>query len=249
MLKNSHIFVVSLFILTILIIYIVHIVGQKSNLVFITSVIHTHPSKLSYGVRSKYTHKQRYQQTIRTIETIQQHVPNSYIVLIEGSHLSEREDAEFKKAGVHQIIYCADALAKYINGPHKSVAEINMLLFAIKQMNLSKFETISKISGRYYLTDHFDWYKYSNTKALFQCETPPSTRCNTRYYRIPAKYYEQYVNILERALQDPKVMDGTKDIETYNIFTEFQDAEKIIQGESVIGVKGYIAPLGIEVED
>jgi len=50
-------------------------------------------------------------------------------------------------------------------------------------------------------------------------------------------------------LRDPKVIDGTKDIETYNIFTDFQDSDKIIKGESIMGVKGYIAPLGIEVED
>lgn len=244
-----NILIISVFILIILIIYTIYVISQKSNLVFITSVIHTHPSKLSYGVRSKYTHKQRYIQTIHTIESIKKHVPNSFIVLIEGSHLTESEKAGLKMAGAHKIIYCADELEKYINGPHKSVGEINMLLFAIKQMDLSKFETISKISGRYYLSDNFDWYKYSNTKALFQCETPPSTKCNTRYYRIPEKYYREYIKILENALRDPMVINGTKDIETYNIFTGFQDSEKIIQGQSILGVKGYVAPLGIEVED
>jgi len=247
MLKN--ILGASVFILILLIIYILYVIRQKPNLVFITSVIHTHPSNLSYGVRSKYTPTERYEQTINTIESVQKHVPNPFIVLIEGSHLSESEETGFKRKGVHKIIYCADELKEYINGPHKSVAEINMLLFAIKQMNLSNFETVSKISGRYYLSDNFDWYKYSNKKALFQCETPPSTKCNTRYYRIPAKYYNKYTKILEKALRDPKVIDGTKDIETYNIFTDFQDSDKIIKGESIMGVKGYIAPLGVEVED
>lgn len=249
LINNQNIRIGIIFIIIILIIYAIYVIYQKPNLVFITSVIHTHPSNLSYGVRSKYTHNQRYEQSIHTIESIKKHVPNPFIVLIEGSHLTESEKSGFKRAGAHKIIYCADELATYINGPHKSLAEIHMLLFAIKQIDLSRFETISKISGRYYLSDNFDWYRFSNNKALFQCETPPSTKCNTRYYRIPQKYYNKYTKILEKALRDPKVIDGTKDIETYNIFTDFQDSDKIIKGESIMGVKGYIAPLGVEVED
>lgn len=221
----------------------------KPNLVFITSVIHTHHSNLSYGVRSKYSPQQRYEQTLNTIASIRKHVPNPYIVLIEGSHLTELEELGFQLAGVNTIIYCADELAEHINGPHKSVAEINMLLFAIQQIRLSKFATISKISGRYYLTDNFNWKKYSKDKAFFQCETPPSTKCNTRYYRIPSKYYKEYIETLQTALTDPMVIEGTKDIETYNIFKDFEDTEKLIEGETVMGVRGFIAPWGCEIED
>lgn len=221
----------------------------KRNLVFITSVIHTHSSNLSYGVRSKYSPQERYEQTIKTIASIKQHVPNPYIVLIEGSHLTELEQMGFQMAGVNQIIYCADELAVHINGPHKSVAEINMLLFALEKLDLSRFNTISKISGRYYLSDNFNWHKSSTNKAFFQCETPPSTKCNTRYYRVPSKYFDQYKTTLKKALEDPEMIEGVKDIETYNIFKEFEDTEKVIEGETVMGVKGYIAPWGCEVED
>lgn len=221
----------------------------KPNLVFITSVIHTHHSNLSYGVRSKYSPQQRYEQTLNTIDSIRKHVPNPYIVLIEGSHLTELEQFGFELAGVNKIINCADELAQYINGPHKSVAEINMLLFALQKINLNKFNTLSKISGRYYLTANFNWYRSGNDKAFFQCETPPSTKCNTRYYRIPSKYYKDYKQTLQDALKDPSVIDGTTDIETYNIFQNFKDAEKVIEGETIMGVKGYIAPWGCEVED
>lgn len=221
----------------------------KPNLVLITSVIHTHHSNLSYDVRSKYSPQQRYEQTLSTIESIRKHVPNHYIILVEGSHLTELEHIGFQLAGVNEIINCADELAEYINGPHKSVGELNMLLFALERIKLSRYNTISKISGRYYLSDNFDWYKSSEDKAFFQCETPPSTKCNTRYYRIPSKYFAQYKSILQEALKDPLVIDGYTDIETYNIFKDFKDTTKIIEGEAIMGVKGFIAPWGSEVED
>lgn len=222
---------------------------QKENLVIITSVIHTHPSDLSYAPRSVLTPQERFDQTLNTISSVIKHIPSAHIVIIEGSKITQKEEATFKSAGAHQIIHCADDLESYINGPHKTIAEIKMLLYGFNKItNLHQYTTLSKISGRYYLTDNFSWIKHPLDEALYQCENPD--RCNTRYYRIPNKYFDIYLHTLSDALNDPEIMSGTKDIEGYNIYRNFPQATKLLQDKDpLLGVRGYIAPWGREVED
>lgn len=222
---------------------------KKTNIVIITSVIHTHSSNLSYAPRSVLTPQERFEQTIQTINSINRHVPSVHIVLIEGSKITKEEEDAFKSAGAHQIINCAHELASDINGPHKTIAEIKMILFGLNKIgDLSGYNTFSKISGRYYLTSNFSWRKYPLDGALYQCETPD--RCNTRYYRIPREYFDIYRQTLEDALKDPEIMNGSKDIEGYNIYKNFPEATKLLQDKDpLLGVRGYIAPWGREVED
>lgn len=222
--------------------------NDKPNLVLITSVIYTHSSNLSYGVRSVLTPQQRFDQTLGTITSIKKYVPRPYIIVIEGSNISEKEQNAMKKAGCDEIINCADELAEFINGPHKSIAEIKMLLFGLKDIDPSKYSTISKISGRYYLTNNFKWNRYPLNSPLYQCET--DSRCNTRYYRIPAEYFWIYKKTLEEALADAGVAGGRTDIEGYNIFRNFPNGVKLMKDKDpLLGVRGYIAPFGTEVED
>ena len=220
---------------------------NKPNLVIVTSVIHTHKSPLSYGTRSVLTARQRFEQTLYTLMSVRTYVPNAYILLVEGSNITPEEEAAFISYGCNRVVNCSRELESFINGPHKTLAEIHMLLFALKTIKPERYSTISKISGRYYLTSNFKWYKYPQQKALYQCE--PNGRCNTRYYRIPSKYFKIYKSTLESALRDEDVAKGSKDIEAFNIFKEMPESNKLVQGEQVLGVRGYVAPWGVEVED
>ena len=239
-------------ILLLLILFIYKLTQRKTprqNLVLITSVIHTVSTPLSYGQRSVLSPKERYDQTLRTIASIQSKIPNAYIVIIEGSAISPEEHEGFLKAGCDEVHNVCLELSEDINGPYKSVAEVKMILHYLKasRPSIKRFETLSKISGRYYLTDNFVWDQYPLTKALYQCESP--TRCNTRYYRIPMDYLGIYQSVLEATLYDPKFLKGETDIEGYNIFQNFKEHTKLLKEVSILGVRGYIAPLGTEVED
>jgi hypothetical protein len=175
------------------------------------------------------------------------HIPNPYIVLVEGSKLSKDEYVSLKKGGCNEIIDCSTELSEYINGKHKSPAEAKMLLFALDRVDPRNFATISKLSGRYYLTNRYSWHRYPLCKVLYQCEN--ANRCNTRYYRIPAEYFDIYKQTLEDALKDEEFYTGRKDIEAYNIFKAFPSQVRLMQGHQKMGVEGYIAPWNMIVED
>lgn len=222
---------------------------SSQNLVVITSVIHTVNSPLSYSdVRSTQTHSERYNHTIQTIHSIYEHVPNPYIVLIEGSALTNNEIDGFYKAGVHKIHFVAKDLKQYINGPHKSVAEVKMLLHYFDTHDVSGYNSISKISGRYYLGSNFSWNKHPLDKPLFQCDN--EFVCNTRFYRIPQSYFSEYKKSLESTLENNNFVSGSLDIERYNIFKVFSDSTRLMRGQDdVLGVMGVLAPYGQTIED
>ena len=218
---------------------------QKQNLVLITSVIHTIDKPLSYGPRSVISHEERFEQTINTILSIKKYIPNPYIVIIEGSVLTEKEKQHFYNAGCDIIHDVSSKLKDYINSPHKSVAEVHLILDYIGTIkNIEKYATLNKISGRYYLSDHFKWGEH----AIYQCDHRP--QCHTRYYRIPIKYFQIYKDTLQEALRTPEFVNGNIDIETFNIFRHIPYAKKLMMDEDEpLGVSGYIAPLGTFVEN
>lgn len=217
------------------------------NLVIITSVIHTSSKPLSYAQRSALTHEQRFEQTLYSIRSVLKSIPNPYIVIVEGSKLTDQESSLIMAAGCNKIIDCSAELSEHINGIHKSPAEVRMLLFALDRIDVGRFATISKLSGRYYLTPGFSWHRHPLSRALYQCEY--EGRCNTRYYRIPREYYGTYRKTLEEAIKDEGFLSGKSDIEGYNIFRSFQKKTQLMQGSERLGVKGYVAPWNKIVED
>ena len=219
---------------------------QQKHLVIITSVIHTVPQDLNYGPRSLMTHATRFQQTIHTIKTVREKVPMAYIVLIEGSKLQDKEQHILDL--LCDEVIDATELAPYTNGKYKSLAEIKLLLYGLQRIDLNNFSTLSKISGRYYLTDNFKWDMYPLSKALYQCER--TNKCNTRYYRIPKKYFKTYIDTLKAAEQDPSIVNGWWDIERYNIFRNFNDAIRLLRyKDHKLGVRGKSASYNEEIED
>jgi hypothetical protein len=228
----------------------------KYNLVIITSVIYTSEKPLRSNLdsyihsRSTVSHADRFTQTLKTIETVKEKIPNCHIVLIEGSKLKKEDIKQIYAKGCNYIYDESDELKDVINSDSKSLAEAMMLLHFLNSKyflnNKYKFETYSKISGRYYLTDNFDFNKYELDKVVCQCSN--INLCNTRYYRIPMKKINKYINILNEFINDPDLLNYKVDIEHYNIFKSFKN-KYIIYPSEKLGVAGILGPWNKSVED
>lgn len=210
-----------------------HSVPYK-NLVLVTSVIHTVPQPLSYGQRSVFSHEERYEQTIKTIASVRKHTPNAHIVLVEGSTLTQDEHTGYLTAGCDLVMEAPASVKVHVNGPYKSVGEIQLLLWALSRFHLSSFKTITKISGRYIILDTFQWDKYPLDLCL-------AREGNTFYYRIPIGYAPTFKSTLTGALNDPRINNGELSVETYGIF---RDIPLVNQENLMIGVQGVFAPFG-----
>jgi len=127
---------------------------------------------------SAYDEKQRFEQTLKTIECIRKKVPNSYVVLFECSPkpindkqkevLKEKTDLflEFYDEPVIKQIYENLEKRPELITYGKSLLETRGLintLYTIKKHNLfSDSQRIFKLTGRYLLNDDFDIRDYQS---------------------------------------------------------------------------------------
>ena len=127
---------------------------------------------------SAFNEKQRFEQTLKTIECVREKVPTAYIVLFECSYTSIEEDQkeilrskcdlflDFSSEPVLQAIY-----ENINNKPElitygKSLLETRGLLntlYYIREHNLfSDSQRVFKLTGRYLLNQYFDINDYKS---------------------------------------------------------------------------------------
>lgn len=136
--------------------------NKKSiNLVMVTSVIHTANKPLTYSsVRSVFTPEDRINQTLNTFKTIREKIPNSFIVLVEGSSLNDTEKNKLV-SNVDDFFQCNDI--ENINSSLKGLGETSMIREFLngdifkKISNENIIMTTTKITGRYYLNDNYSF--------------------------------------------------------------------------------------------
>jgi hypothetical protein len=167
---------------------------KNMNLVLITSVIHCHPPDF---LRSHYSPAQRLEQLVGlTVPSIREKIPNPYLVLVEGSPLSPPLRQHLLDSGID------DVMEYDARGINKGLGEaLGLRLFFESDMLEAlrgRISTISKITGRYFLTSEFRFHAYPPSAFVVKtrkCES--SCSCGggvfeTRYYRFPVEYADTF---------------------------------------------------------
>ena len=133
------------------------------NLVLVTSAINTSTNPLSYtNTRSAFTPDERFKQSLNTIESIKQYIPNPYIVFIEGTIIND----EYKNTIINSVNYLHKAyedpsVLAEVNGLYKGYAENKKILSYLNSDNFTTnkhlFNSITKISATYYINNNFNF--------------------------------------------------------------------------------------------
>lgn len=164
-----------------------------SDLVLITSWIAPSPDAyFLYGYqrvnKTIFTKQQRFDQTKKTIESIKKYIPNSKIIIIDGS-LSEDD----KKYFIENTDHVLDI--RTLQSESKAECEGYQVIEVLKYIldNNLQFDRFFKISGRYWLTEEFNINLYLNTvKPIY------GDRNNvlTAFYCLEKKHIMNYYNYL-----------------------------------------------------
>jgi hypothetical protein len=132
--------------------------------VIVTSVVEISNAPLDWSaVRSIYSHQQRFEQTLETIESIRKHLPDTDIILAECSPESPYMEELKKRVNIFINTYPNDEIR---NGYHKAVCEAQLMLYVFDQVDFSVYDHIFKMTGRYVLTDDFDKTKWMHTTPV-----------------------------------------------------------------------------------
>jgi len=182
------------------------------NIVLITSKIYVSNKKLSYSKkRSLYTVEERFKQTLRTITSIKQKIPDSFIVLFDNSNFTEKEleilnenaDCFINIPNNKLLNYYTDKCEyKYLAELHQ---QLNSYYYFLKFIDYTKIKNFFKISGRYYLNDKFDYNIYNNNLNcnIFKKNNNIKNRdyYYTSFFKISSSFFPEYflklINIFE----------------------------------------------------
>lgn len=170
-----------------------------NNLILITSIIKTPNIYLSYAVRSIYSHQERFEQTKLTIKIIREKIPNSKILIIECSDLNKEEEDYFINNSDYFInIYGSEILREKIYSISKSLGEGTMTIIALKYIISNKlvFDNLFKISGRYWLSDNFNYNNFNNNKIVIKYIEDNINNVFTGLYKLPYNYISTFESFL-----------------------------------------------------
>jgi len=194
-----------------------------------------------------FTTHQRKEQTLHTIKSAREKIPGCFIVIIEGGYMEDSEQSLFEN--LSDYLFHID-----ISLFPKSPGEATLLYTYLTSphfKSLINVETVSKLSGRYYLNDNFNWSNLPLDKSIISL-LPKSwigkPLYKTRYYRIPQKHLSNFISGLHRYLLSKEARDAWPDIEhcfhSHNIILHDQ-----VYCPKILGVCGLITGTNEFVSD
>lgn len=204
-------------------------------------------------------HEVRYEQTLKTIESIRERAPGSIIMLLDSSP-EPVEEFKFQtiKSKVDYFIslFNHSRALELGNMGLKSPAECYIMIVAldiIQNLNIPDIRRIFKITGRAELTDNFniDYYDDPALNGKYVFQTPviswmsPSLKLvNTRLWSFSYDLLDEVNQIVRAAYND--CMNTNYDLE--HVYYKLINKDKLV-GQKVIGLKCQVAGNGVMVDE
>ena len=165
------------------------------DLVVISSAINTCSAPLSYyPIRSIYSKEERYSQTLQSIESVKR-IPNKKVFFVECTDIPEYEEDIKSRVDFYKNVYKGNE--SIIDGPNKGMGEAVSLLAA----DTEGYDNIYKLSGRYYLTDEFNYPLWDNDDTIMSLFMETKWRL-TVFYKINKRQRVQWLDIFSAMVRD-----------------------------------------------
>jgi hypothetical protein len=216
---------------------------KNKNIVFITSKIYTSDNKFSYvDIRSVYTPEERFIQTLETIVSIRNKIPNPYIILFDNSIFINNDYFNVLKINVDKFInITTDENLNYHTDKYKYKAfsdisqQLSMYNTFLKFVDIKTIKNFFKLSGRYIINDSFNFNNYDNNDIIFKKNNNVIDR--DYYYTC---FYKLTPNIIHEYFYKLKILFDKKHLYENNI----SDLEVILP-KTIIDKITLIEKLGI----
>jgi hypothetical protein len=223
---------------------------------------------------SKYTPAERLEQTLKTVESVKQYVPNAVICMTDCSIPGIDDETQKLLADkVDNFINLSkDPTVNWItnNITHQdTVKNLTELVVVSKFFNLANKEKwfndcdrIFKVSGRYWLNEKFDIARYEqedakgkyvvSKKMMSQFSfdyVGQSLQYMLRVYSFDTALLDDFIvrlNVMTNHMQEKVNAGGYIDIE--HLFCKFLPKDLTLEIART-GVAGYVAPNGTFIEN
>ena len=158
-------------------------VVSGKDVVMISSTIHA---------KSAYSPQERFDQTLKTIESCRKQIPDCKVVLVEMSKICTEWILTLSEL-CDQLILCGeDSEFQMCNQLGKSMGETTLTKLFFQNIS-DDTEMVYKISGRYWMTEKFNPTDMVRDKFNFL----PSDRCvHTTFYSVGKPHFKKLPDIL-----------------------------------------------------
>ncbi|WP_064094022.1 hypothetical protein [Rossellomorea aquimaris] len=134
---------------------------NRKTLFIISSAISVSTNPLCYSpTRSAYTDQVRARQTLKTIQSIRDYIPNAKILFIEIG-LDKNLPYQIEKK-VDKYVYLGDKriIRDAADGPYKGLGEAISLYLSHRWISSFNADYYYKLSGRYFLNQQFKEFEW-----------------------------------------------------------------------------------------
>lgn len=206
------------------------------NLTLVTSVINICNYPLSYtNTRNVFTHEQRFEQTLNTIYSLQK-LSDNKIVFVEGSSIEDKYKEKILDIVDNFIdVSKIEILKNNIDSAFKGKGEASLLLAALNVHDISEYDNLYKISGRYFLNENFNEKKYLGEDTIFKLS---GGNLATTFYKINNKQYKIYKDTINYLLNSNESCEQV----FYNFFSSNY------KNIDILGITGFISVNGNLIE-
>lgn len=206
-------------------------------IVLVTSTIKPGQAPLCYtDTRSVFSAGERFAQTLASIRSVQDKIPDAAIILLENSSLTSDETSLLQNCVTQVVSYSGDSEAvKWRDSPFKGAGELYMLIQALKWIRKLNYDRIFKLSGRYCLNARFELSSFpADTFGFYSV----GTSFSTRLYSVPKSLECLYGLQLKKAFRESKQGNSIESFIMSGV------PESKISRLSWLGVTGHIAVTG-----
>ena len=201
-------------------------------LFLITSVIKVTDSNFE---KSFCNHPRRQHETLKTIYSIREKVPDVKIFLVECSDMSNEQENFLKEKVDIFLNLSSQSNISEIVSKSKSRGEKMMILRSLEYLEKEKieYESLFKISGRYWLNNNFNIDNFINDS--YTVKFVENNNLLSNFFKLPKRLvlnFKEYLNTTDII-----------DYEFKNYFTRFikslNDEENKKEIRDKIGVSGF----------
>ena len=187
------------------------ILNQAFNVVIVTSKIYTSQKPFSYAPhRSIYSTLERFQQVQKTIDSIRDHIPDSFVILYDNSEFNDYEYNVLNDITDCFINHHNDTIVNEFtnNSIHKVFGEISqtykMLQYIRKYFTNMNIKNLFKITGRYLINDTFKYSTYENDDIIFKHNKEVTDRAYyfTCFYKVGGSKFNYFYDVIEELYDD-----------------------------------------------
>ena len=212
------------------------------NVVFISSKIYVSNQPFTYtNTRSIYSINARFDQTVKSIESVRHNIPNSYIILFDNSQFTSDEFNKLESLVDLFINNTTNSEIDYYTNvcENKAYGELCQTFYTIREIKNFKFKNFFKLSGRYIINETFDFSKFDNEFNIFKpnfCLTKDFHY--TSFYKISYSNFNAYFKTIADLFNSIQIDKKIYNNICYEVFFPIKLDFKTVDN---LGITEYIA--------